>query len=120
MFIFFSICLWLTVALNIFIFTLETLAPRSAYTQKVFKLQATDLTSTYVTLFKNIGVYNLLIGVGLAIGYLLWQPALIGYLSVFMFVAACYGAITSNVGIFFKQGTLPLLTFISLCLISIS
>ncbi len=105
------------VALEFFyIFYLETIATTSVATARVFKMEQTELARPSLkTLFKNQGVYNLLIGFLILVAiYLapstLWLGLLLGYI----ILVAIYGGLTSDKMIILKQGGLAVLALISL------
>ncbi len=66
------------------------------------------------TLFKNQGVYNLMIAVGLVFGLIVWSRELVGFLLFNIIVVAVYGGLTSQISIIWKQGGLAIVTFILL------
>ncbi|MDD7770284.1 DUF1304 domain-containing protein [Suipraeoptans intestinalis] len=100
----------------VYIFYLETIATTSSTTSRVFKMEESELSRKSVkTLFKNQGIYNLLIaGLILTALYIFpstqWVALLMGY----VVLVALYGGITSDKGIIFKQGGLAILTLISM------
>ena len=99
----------------VFIFYLETIATSSERTAKVFGMDVEELKRPSVdVLFKNQGVYNLLIAVLVVIavfgfGHKISLMALMGYIVA----VAAYGAITSSPKIILTQGGLAILTLIS-------
>lgn len=101
-----------------YIFYLETIATKSASTSRVFKMDIEELSRPSVnTLFKNQGVYNGLIAMLILIALFIlpskdWLAVLMGYI----ILVALYGAITSDKGIFFKQGGLAIITLITMLL----
>lgn len=100
-----------------FIFYLETLATTSARTSQVFNFSVETLELPTVSLLlQNQGVYNLMIG--LLILFVLFKGKAkeqqLGMLLIYILVVAIYGGISSDISIFFKQGTLPLLATLSL------
>ncbi len=103
-----------------FIFYLETFATTSARTAKVFNLTPQDHTnSSLITLFKNQGVYNGLLGL------LLLYAAFISaagteiaiLLLAYIIAVAAYGSLTSNKWIILKQGGLAIVALLSLIII---
>lgn len=105
------------VALEFFyIFYLETIATTSESTGRVFKMSQEDLNHPKVnTLFKNQGVYNLLVGVLVLIAlYIIPSAAWVGVLMGYIILVAIYGGVTSDKGIILKQGGLAILTLITL------
>lgn len=102
----------------LYIMYLETFAPKSAKTAKVFGLAKADQANEMIiTLFKNQGVYNGLIAAEVLLATFVFasQTALI-VLLVYIILVAAYGAITSNPKIILMQGGLPILALISLFL----
>lgn len=96
-----------------YIFYLETCATSSATTSRVFKLSQEQLNRPDLnTLFKNQGVYNGLLGIGLIFGLVINNHQLIQFLLIYLIIVALYGGLTSQKSIILKQGGLP---FISLC-----
>lgn len=99
----------------VFIFYLETIATSSERTAKVFGIDIEELKRPALNvLFKNQGVYNLLIAVLVVIavfgfGSMIALMALMGYIVA----VAAYGAITSSPKIILMQGGLPILALIS-------
>lgn len=99
-----------------YIFYLETLATTSDATARVFNMTKEQLATPAVhTLFKNQGVYNLLIGVLVLIALYvypsqLWLALLLGYIVL----VAAYGALTSDKMILLKQGGLAIITLLTL------
>ena len=99
----------------VFIFYLETIATSSERTAKVFGIDVEELERPALNvLFKNQGVYNLLIAVLVVIavfgfGSKIALMALMGY----AVAVAVYGAITSSPKIVLMQGGLPILALIS-------
>ena len=63
------------------------------------------------TLFKNQGVYNLMIAVGLVFGLIVGSKE---FLLFNIIVVAVYGGLTSQISIIWKQGGLAIVTFILL------
>lgn len=94
-----------------YIFYLETCATNSATTSRVFKLSTEQLNRPDLnTLFKNQGVYNGLLGVGLIYGLIINNHQLIQFLLIYIMIVALYGGLTSQKSIILKQGGLPLIT----------
>lgn len=105
------------VALEFFyIFYLETIATTSTNTGRVFNMDEAELKRDSVsTLFKNQGVYNLLIGILVLIALYI-QPSSIwlGILMGYIILVAAYGAMTSDKYILLKQGGLAIITLLTL------
>lgn len=101
------------VALEFFyIMYLETLATTSSQTAKLFGISQEKLADKELnTLFKNQGIYNGLLGLGLlfAIGY---NVSLIIPILIYIILVATYGAITSHPKILLNQGGLALLALV--------
>lgn len=112
-----SIILASLVAVEFFyIFYLESIATKSEKTKKVFNINKADQESeTVVTLFKNQGIYNGLLGVLILIAvFYLHNIVVTGLLMGYIILVAVYGAVTSQPKILLMQGGLPILTLISL------
>ncbi|HEH2258042.1 TPA: DUF1304 domain-containing protein [Staphylococcus aureus] len=104
-----STILIIFVALEFFyIMYLETIATTSKKTSETFNISVDKLKDKNINLLlKNQGVYNGLIGVLLIYGlFISSNPKEI--------CVAIYGGLSSNISIFFKQGTLPVLALISM------
>ena len=69
------------------------------------------------TLFKNQGVYNLLIGMLIFVSLYLKDARLLMLLDVYIIIVAIFGSLTSSKDIILKQGTLAILTLITLYLL---
>ncbi|MGT2928773.1 DUF1304 domain-containing protein [Streptococcus dentasini] len=102
------------VALEFFyIMYLETFATTSASTSRVFGMTREELSAPSLkTLFKNQGVYNGLIGVGILYA-LIWNPSMLLPIMIYIVLVAAYGAATSNPKILLTQGGLAILTIIT-------
>lgn len=101
----------------LYIFYLETIATTSVKTRTTFNLSASDMESKSIqVLFKNQGVYNGLIAIGLFYSLYLSTASkeLTSLILVYILLVACYGALTSDKSILLKQGGLALLTLVSL------
>ena len=113
-----SIILTLLVAVLFFyIMYLETFATDSDSTSRVFNIDKEELKRPNLNiLFKNQGVYNGLIGVGLLYGTFFSKnpKEIVGMLLVYIILVAIYGGLTSDKKIILKQGGLPILALISL------
>ncbi|EHJ52286.1 DUF1304 domain-containing protein [Streptococcus macacae] len=101
------------VALEFFyIMYLETLATQSAKTAQVFGMTQEKLGEKEIaTLFKNQGIYNGLIGLGLFYG-LVFNAAIILPILIYIILVAAYGAYSSNPKILLTQGGLAILAAI--------
>ena len=113
-----SIILTVLVAVLFFyIMYLETFATDSDSTSRVFNIDKEELKRPNLNiLFKNQGVYNGLIGVGLLYGTFFSKnpKEIVGMLLVYIILVAIYGGLTSDKKIILKQGGLPILALISL------
>ena len=113
-----SIILTVLVAVLFFyIVYLETFATDSDSTSRVFNILKEELKRPNLnTLFKNQGVYNGLIGVGLLYGTFFSKnpKEIVGMLLIYIILVAIYGGVTSDKKIILKQGGLPILALISL------
>ena len=113
-----SIILTVLVAVLFFyIMYLETLATDSDSTSRVFNILKEELKRPNLnTLFKNQGVYNGLIGVGLLYGTFFSKnpKEIVGMLLIYIILVAIYGGVTSDKKIILKQGGLTILALITL------
>lgn len=112
-----SIVLASLVAVEFFYISyLESIATKSDRTRKVFNINKEDQENeTVVTLFKNQGIYNGLLGVLILIAvFYLHNIVVTGLLMGYIILVAVYGAVTSQPKILLMQGGLPILTLISL------
>ncbi|MBK0347568.1 DUF1304 domain-containing protein [Aerococcaceae bacterium zg-ZJ1578] len=101
----------------LYIFYLETIITVSEKTSQVFAIPVEVLkTDTVSLLFQNQGVYNLMIAVILIYTLIISKNKfeLLLVTLVYILVVALYGGFTSDISIFFKQGSLPLLATLSL------
>lgn len=100
----------------IYIFYLETIATTSKATSRVFGMSQEELSRQSVnTLFKNQGVYNLLIGLLLLVAiYIVPSVTWVALLLVYVVLVAIYGGITSDKMIILKQGGLAIVSLFSL------
>lgn len=99
-----------------YIFYLETIATASEATSRVFNISKIKLKKDPVnTLFKNQGVYNLLIGVALLYAvYLSKAPIeLSRVFLIYIILVAAYGSLTSDKKIILTQGGLAIIALIS-------
>ena len=102
----------------VYIFYLETLQTTSEATSRVFNMSVETLNNTNITtLFKNQGVYNLMIAVGLVFGLIIGSREVVGFLLFNIIVVAVYGGLTSQIGIIWKQGGLAIVTFLLLLIL---
>ena len=102
----------------VYIFYLETLQTTSEATSRVFNMSVETLNNTNITtLFKNQGVYNLMIAVGLVFGLIIGSREVVGFLLFNIIVVAVYGGLTSQMSIIWKQGGLAIITFILLLIL---
>lgn len=110
----FTTVLSILVALEFFyIMYLETFATASASTARVFGMSQEELKNKNLnTLFKNQGVYNGLIGLGILYS-LFYNPSMILPIMVYIIAVAAYGAATSNPKILLTQGGLAILTVLA-------
>ena len=103
----------------LFIMYLETFATTSKRTQRVFNLSKEEFTCDEAiitnTLFKNQGIYNGLIGIGLLYSvFLSASPVeLSRLLLIYIILVALYGSITSDKKIILTQGGLAILALIA-------
>ena len=113
-----SIILTVLVAVLFFyIMYLETFVTDSDSTSRVFNIDKEELKRPNLnTLFKNQGVYNGLIGVGLLYGTFFSKnpKEMVGMLLIYIILVAIYGGVTSDKKIILKQGGLPILALITL------
>ena len=112
-----TILVVLVALLFFYIMYLETFATDSESTSRVFNIPQEELKRKNLNvLFKNQGVYNGLIGVGLLYGTFLSKnpKEIVGMLLIYIILVAIYGGLTSDKKIILKQGGLPILTLISL------
>jgi membrane protein len=102
----------------VYIFYLETLQTTSEATSRVFNMSVETLKYTNITtLFKNQGVYNLMIAVGLVFGLIVGSREVVGFLLFNIIVVAVYGGLTSQISIIWKQGGLAIITFLLLLIL---
>ena len=104
----------------VYIFYLETLQTTSEATSRVFNMSVETLKNANITtLFKNQGVYNLMIAVGLVFGLIVGSKELVGFLLFSIIVVAVYGGLTSQMSIIWKQGGLAIITFLLLLILKL-
>ena len=102
----------------VYIFYLETLQATSEATSRVFNMSVETLKNGNITtLFKNQGVYNLMIAVGLIFGLIIGSREVVGFLLFNIIVVAVYGGLTSQISIIWKQGGLAIITFLLLLIL---
>ena len=90
----------------------------SEATSRVFNMSVETLKNANITtLFKNQGVYNLMIAVGLVFGLIVGSKELVGFLLFNIIVVAVYGGLTSQMSIIWKQGGLAIITFLLLLIL---
>ena len=98
----------------VYIFYLETLQT----TSRIFNMSVETLKNANITtLFKNQGVYNLMIAVGLIFGLIVGSREVVGFLLFNIIVVAVYGGLTSQMSIIWKQGGLAIITFVLLLIL---
>lgn len=99
---------------HIYIMCLETIFTKSRTTASTFNMDVEELSCPSVsTLFKNQGVYNLLLAVLIIIAVwvtndLFWARCLLTYVAL----VAIYGGFTSSPAIILKQGAPALVALI--------
>ena len=102
-----SIILTLLVAVLFFyIMYLETFATDSDSTSRVFNISKEEFKRPNLnTLFKNQGVYNGLIGVGLLYGTFFSKnpKEIVGMLLIYIILVAIYGGVTSDKKLFWSK-----------------
>ena len=99
-----------------YIMYLETFATSSKTTSRVFNMGKEELERSSVqTLFKNQGIYNGLVGLGLvyAIFFSSAPLEIVRLLLVYIILVALYGSLSSNKKIILTQGGLAILALIS-------
>ena len=100
---------------HLFIMYLETFATHSEQTSKAFGMTVEELRrSSVTTLFKNLGIYNGLIAIGLIYGIVTGNLEITTLFVLSVIAAASYGAATSNVMIILKQGGPAILALLSI------
>lgn len=113
--LFFKVLVVIVALEFLYIMYLETFATTSDKTAQTFKMTAQELQNKNVqTLFKNQGIYNGLIALGLLYGLFFVQDylAFIRFLLVYIILVAAYGAYSSDKSILFKQGGLAIIAVI--------
>ncbi|MDK2844966.1 MAG: putative rane protein [Enterococcus sp.] len=115
MLILFKVLVVLVALEFLYIMYLETFATTSDKTAQTFKMTVQELQNKNVqTLFKNQGIYNGLIALGLLCGLFFVQNGLllVRFLLVYIILVAVYGAYSSDKSILLKQGGLAIIAFI--------
>ncbi|MHA7612306.1 DUF1304 domain-containing protein [Weissella viridescens] len=115
----FTIIVSVLVALEFFfIMYLETFATTSDKTAKAFGMTYDDLQNVKIqSLFKNQGVYNGLIGLGILYSlFIVGSSSMLGMILVYIVGVAVYGSFTVDKSIVFKQGGLAILALITMLL----
>ena len=112
-----SMSLIFLVALEFFyIMYLETFATASSTTSRIFNMSEDELNRKSVkTLFKNQGIYNGLIGMGLLYSLFFTTASLeiSRLLLIYIILVALYGSLTSDKKILLTQGGLAILALIA-------
>lgn len=111
-----TILILLTALEFFYIMYLETFATSSPATSKVFNMTTEELQRKSVTvLFKNQGIYNGLIGVGLlySLFFATASMEISRLLLIYIILVALYGSLTSNKKIILTQGGLAILALLS-------
>lgn len=98
-----------------FIMYLETIATTSQKTAKAFGMSIEDLQNKNVqNLFKNQGVYNGVLGLGILYSVFIASSApMLVMILVYIVIVAVYGAITVDKTVIVKQGGLAILALAS-------
>lgn len=99
-----------------YIMYLETFATTSPSTSKIFNMTIEELERKSVNvLFKNQGIYNGLIGVGLIYGlFFATEPIEISrFILSYIILVALYGSLTSDKKIILTQGGLAMVALFS-------
>ena len=100
-----------------FIFYLESVRTSSARTASVFGMEEGELKRPSVDLlFKNQGVYNLVIALMLILGAFVFHSPLVALFLANIIVVAAYGAISSSPRIFPMQAGLAVIAAICLAI----
>lgn len=89
---------------HLFIASIELLISKSSLCAKVFKLDLeASKNPTIQNLFKNLGIYNLCVALGLAYGIFSNSFEIKALFLSFVIIVGIYGSFTSSKAIFFKQ-----------------
>lgn len=105
----------------IYIFLLETVKTSSTKTQQVFQLTPQDSNHpTVKTVFKNLGMYNLMIACLILLALITSNYEMMFFLFIAIDIIAIYGAITSQLKILFLQGTMPTISLIMMTIMALS
>lgn len=100
---------------HLFIASIELFATNRPICSKIFKLDLEILQNQNIqTLFKNLGIYNLCLALGLGYGILTQNPQVQIIFLLFVFIVGIYGSFTSSKGIFFKQALPALIALVLL------
>jgi len=100
-----------------YIMYLETFATASKTTSRIFNMTEQELKRDSVNaLFKNQGIYNGLIGIGLLYGTFFSNNTkeITTLLLIYIILVALYGSFSSNKKIILTQGGLAIVALISL------
>lgn len=99
----------------IYIMFIQTIQTRSKNTSRIFQIPEGVLNNKFtVTLMKNQGIYNGIIGFLLLYGtFIAPHPKeVVIPILIYAILVAIYGALTSQKSIIIKQGLLPIITLI--------
>lgn len=100
-----------------YIMYVETFATTSKTTSRIFNIPQKELESQYLqVLFKNQGIYNGLIGLGILYAAFVSHASkeLSIFLLLYIILVAAYGSITSDKKIILKQGGIAIIALITL------
>lgn len=96
-----------------YILYLQTFAITSSTAKRIFRLSEEAIKRPeLIILFKNQGVYNGLLGIGLLYGWMFNEIELVRFLLIYLCIVALYGGLSSHKSILWKQGGLPMLTLL--------
>lgn len=108
-----SVLIWITALECLYIMYIETFATTSTTTSRIFGMSQNTLRQSEVKkLFKNQGIYNGLIGVGLIYAWFINETILRNFLLFYIVAVSIYGAFSSQKSILWKQGGLPFICLI--------
>ena len=101
---------------HFYIFYLESIATQSDATSRVFNMDKEELSRpSVISLFKNQGIYNALLGVSLLYGiYFSQNLEIVTIFVLFVISAATYGSLTADKKIILKQSGPAILALISI------